>query len=150
MTNTEFEAMLADASKRIEGDIIWTEDEDHSPALEFRAVVQSDAGYPLVVRGWLNRLTGKLSFTLLHRSEGRVLALDLGSDHHNPSCEMVGEKHKHRWSETLKDRDAYVPADVTSGVDDPVETWRQFCAEANIVHSGALLPAPPQQEELPL
>jgi hypothetical protein len=51
LTQNEFEAILADDSKRIEGDISWTDDEDHSPSVEFRAEVQSAPGYPLFVRG---------------------------------------------------------------------------------------------------
>ena len=40
MTPTDFEAMLNDTTKRIEGDIVWPEDEDHSPWLEFRAEIE--------------------------------------------------------------------------------------------------------------
>lgn len=49
LTLTEFETMLGDATKRIEGDIVWQEDEDHSPCLEFRAEIQSGSGWPLFV-----------------------------------------------------------------------------------------------------
>jgi hypothetical protein len=49
LTNAEFEAILANPSKRIAGDLVWAEDEDHSPSVEFRAEVQSDAGWPLFV-----------------------------------------------------------------------------------------------------
>jgi len=49
MTEAEFQAILGDASKRIEGDIAWSDDEDHSPAVEFRANILSDNGYPLVL-----------------------------------------------------------------------------------------------------
>ena len=41
---TEFETMLNDTTKRIEGDIVWEEDEDHSPCQEFRAEIQSGSG----------------------------------------------------------------------------------------------------------
>jgi hypothetical protein len=51
ITQTEFETLIADASKRIEGDIRWADDEDHSPAVQFRAEVDSDPGYPLFVNG---------------------------------------------------------------------------------------------------
>lgn len=44
ITNTEFESIMQDQSKRIVGDLVWTEDEDHSPSVEFRAEVISDAG----------------------------------------------------------------------------------------------------------
>lgn len=56
ITQTEFEAILADETKRVVGDLSWREDEDHSPAVEFAAEIGSDPGYPLFVKGWLNRL----------------------------------------------------------------------------------------------
>lgn len=51
---------------------------------------------------------------------------------------MVGELHKHRWSESTADKEAYVPKDITATVDDPVTVWEQFCAEASITHEGRL------------
>jgi hypothetical protein len=147
VTQTEFDTILADASKRVVGDLYWREDDDHSPAFEFGAEVESEAGYPLYVKGWLNRLAGKLSYTVIHRAAGRIYALDLGADHHNPTCQRVGEKHKHSWTSQYADKLAYVPADVTAGPDNPVAAWRQFCTEATIRHEGALHPPPPMHEE---
>ena len=63
ITLTEFETLISDTSKRIEGDIRWAADEDHSPAVQFRAEVSSDPGYPLFVNGRFNALAGTLSFT---------------------------------------------------------------------------------------
>lgn len=150
ITSAEFEAMLADPDKHIVGDLVWRADEDHSPAVEFRAEVRSNAGYPLFVCGRLNRLAGTLSYVLIHRIAGRVYGLDLGADHHNPTCTYVGEKHKHRWTEQFLDKQAYVPEDITSAIGDPVEVWKQFCTEAAIVHEGVLRAPPAEQEELPL
>jgi hypothetical protein len=148
LTQVEFEALIADISKEIEGDIVWVEDEDHSPAMEFRVEVRSMAGYPLFVRGSYNALAGTLSFVLIQRGVGRIYALDLGKDHHNPSCKMVGEKHKHRYSEQLGDKEAYVPQDITSSVRDPVGVWKQFCAEARIRHNGNIQEPLPTQDNL--
>lgn len=86
LTQAEFEALLNDASKRIERDIAWQEDEDHSPSLEFRAEVASDSGWPLFVRGSFNPLIPAVSFSLILQSAGRIYGLDLGKDHHNPEC----------------------------------------------------------------
>ncbi len=147
ITQTEIEVILADSSKRIDGDLRWAEDEDHSPAVQFRAEVLSEAGYPLQVNGRCNLLAGTVSFTLLHKGTGRIYGLDLGADHHNPDCHCVGEKHKHRWTEQYADKRAYVPDDITAGVDDPVEIWRQFCLEAKIAHVGSLARPPAVQEE---
>lgn len=149
ISQQEFDAILADTTKRIEQDLTWCDDEDHSPAVEFRAEVKSAAGYPLFLVGRYNQKAGTLSFALLHRGAGRVYALDLGADHHNPTCDHVGEKHKHSWTEAWRDKMAYAPEDITAPWNRPVEVWRQFCAEARIQHSGTL-PAPPteHQEEL--
>ncbi len=144
LTHQEFEALLADGSKRVEGNLDWAEDEDHSPSVEFRAEVKSDAGYPLFVRASYNALARTASFALIHRGVGRIYALDLGKDHHNPSCQNVGEKHKHRYTEQCRDKEAYVPSDITAAVDDPVAVWKQFCAEALIAHNGTLYPPPPR------
>ena len=144
----EFEALIDDTSKRIEGDLVWLEDEFHSPALIFRAEVQSDAGYPVFVAARYNPLAGTLSFSLIHRGAGRIYGLDLGADHHNPTCQRVGEKHKHRWNEAFRDKEAYVPDDITEPWDHPSAVWTQFCEEARITHEGALAPPPFVQEEL--
>ncbi len=53
LTDAEFESILGDEEKRIRNDVTWTEDEDHSPAWEFRANVESGQGWPLIVRGAL-------------------------------------------------------------------------------------------------
>ena len=147
ITQTEVDVILADPSKRIEGDLRWAEDEDHSPALQFRVEVASDAAYPLQVNGRLNALAGTLSFTLIHKGTGRIYALDIGAEHHNPTCQCVGEKHKHRWLDQFADKSAYSPDDITAGVDDPVEVWRQFCAEAKISHRGVLHRPPATQKD---
>ena len=46
LTNTEFQTILNDTSKRIDEDIVWQEDEDHSPSVEFRVEVETDDGWP--------------------------------------------------------------------------------------------------------
>ena len=148
MTQTEFDALLQDATKRIEGDIHWGEDEDHSPTVIFRIGVSSQAGYPLFVSGSYNRLAAALSFTLFHPGVGRIYGLDLGKDHHNPECTHVGEKHKHSWSELFRDKHAYVPGDITAPVTEPIQVWEQFCAEARITHAGVLHDPPAVQEDL--
>jgi len=148
LTNTEFETVLSDTTKRIDGDIAWQEDEDHSPCVEFRAEIQSEAGWPLFVRGSFNPLIPALSYVLILKTTGRVYALDLGKDHHNPQCEQVGEKHKHRWTEQFRDKEAYVPDDITADAADPVAIWRQFCAEAKLTHNGNLGAPPSPTGEL--
>lgn len=148
MTQAEFETLLADNSKRIEQDIIWQEDEDRSPGVEFRVPVNSDSGFPIFIKGWYNREARTLSYSLIHRGVGRIYGLDLGKDHHNPSCTFVGEKHKHSWNELSRDKDAYVPADITMPGSDPVGVWREFCQEARINHVGVMHPPPHMNMEM--
>jgi hypothetical protein len=148
LTSAEFEAILADPTKRIEGDISWQEDEDHSPSMDFRVEIQSDAGWPLFARGSYNPLIPALSFTLILKTAGRVYGLDLGKDHHNPQCDRVGETHKHRWTERLRDKEAYVPEDICADPSEPLAVWEQFCREANLRHEGKLQPPPPIQGEM--
>ena len=141
---------MVDESKRVAEDIHWREDSDHAPAFEFRVEVKSGAGYPLQVNGRFNWSTGTLSYTLIHRTTGRIYGLDIGADHHNPTYERVGELHKHHWTDPFADKLAYVPRDITATQDDSVVVWHQFCAEAKITHGGTLDKPPAAQEELPL
>jgi hypothetical protein len=148
LSNTEFETILDDPSKKIVGDLAWSEDEDHSPSVEFRAEVQSEGGWPLFIRASYNPLAATLTYALILKTVGPVYRLDLGKDHHNPTCAQVGEKHKHRWKEATKDKDAYVPEDITVPVTDPVAVWKQFLAEVRMAHEGRLAGPPPAQGEL--
>jgi hypothetical protein len=148
MTQNEFEILIADPAKRIVTDISWAEDEDHSPSVEFRSEVASDAGYPIFVKGSYNAAASTLTYALIHRGSGRIYALDLGKDHHNPACLYVGERHKHRWHESVRDKEAYAPADITAPVTDPVAVWKQFCQEAGIQHEGKMLQPPSQTSDL--
>lgn len=136
---------MSDATKRIDRHIDWSEDEDHSPAVSFRVEVLSGPAYPLYAKGYLNRAARKLTYVLIHRAEGRIYGLDLGKDHRNPDGDLVGEKHKHHWSEQTGVKNAYVPGDITSTVDRPAEVWEQFCTEANLIHNGKMNSPPAEQ-----
>lgn len=70
MNQGEYEALMADETKRVDGDISWVEDEDHSPALHFRAEIASETGYPLFAKGYLNRVSRKLTYSLIHPGRG--------------------------------------------------------------------------------
>ena len=147
-TDGEFASILSDDTKHIEEDLAWTEDEDHSPAFEFRVNVDSTSGWPLFVKGRYNAAAGTLNYALILKTEGRIYALDLGKDHHNPQCHQVGEMHKHSWSQRYRDKEAYVPTDVTAPVSDPVSVWKEFCIESDIQHNGRMDRPPAIQKEL--
>lgn len=144
ITNEEFQAIIDDESKRIEGDISWSEDEDHSDAREFRVAVHSDSGEPLQINGSYNAYSGKLCYTLLRQGTGRIYGLDLGISHGRQNPTGLYAKHKHRWSEARRDKEIYDPPDITASVNRPVEVWHQFCAEARINHHGTLHEPPMQ------
>ena len=148
LTQSEFEALMDDNSKTIQGDLSWVEDEDHSPTVEFRVDVTSGTGYPLFVRGTYNASVNACAFALIHRGAGRIYCLCLGKDHHNPSCQYTGEKHKHRWTELYKDKEAYVPTDITADASNLALAWQEFCKEARISHTGTLRIPPPIQGDL--
>lgn len=136
MTQDEFEEMLADPDKRITQDISWSPDEDSSPVLEFRVKVDSDADYPLIIKGSYNSLAQTLSYALIHRNCGRVYGLDIGTEHRNPDGEYVGTYHRHWWDEGWRDKLAYVPENITASIADPVRVWEEFCKSIQIVHDG--------------
>lgn len=123
LSQQEFENILHDDTKTIVGRISWNEDEDHSPAREFKAKIKSEADYPLFVVGRYNPSAETLSYVLVLPGVGRIYALDLGPDHRNPDGRLVGSKHKHRWKEGFRDKQAYVPKDITKPWDKPVEVW---------------------------
>jgi hypothetical protein len=139
----EFEGFLADKTKRIDGNIHWrNSSKGHAPAVEFRMEVISQTKYPILVRGWYNPAIPTLSYVLIHLNN-RIYALDMGKEHPNPSGVIMGKKHKHRWSERFRDKEAYIPPDITASIDDPIGVWQQFCKEAGITHNGVMLPPPP-------
>ena len=60
MIKDEFEDLLKDKTKQINGNIAWLENSEHSPTFEFRVQVDSDEGYPLFVKGSYNKLINSL------------------------------------------------------------------------------------------
>lgn len=148
MKQQEFDALLADTTKHIDDDIKWRDDDDHYPSFEFRVDIRSEAHYPLFVRGSYNPIAQTLTYVLIHKRSGRIYGLDMGKVHRNPSGELVGKKHKHRWDEMYKDKDAYEPKDITALVTEPVKVWSQFCKEASIIHNGVMNEPPALQMEL--
>ncbi|MDB9493421.1 hypothetical protein PN441_12970 [Spirulina major CS-329] len=146
LTQAEFETLINDPAKVIDGDITWTQ--ERSPRSGFRVEILSPAGYPLFLKGSYNPIIVALSYHIIHRTVGRIYGLDLGKDHRNPNGQRVGEKHKHRWRESLRDKEAYIPPDITAPATEPVRVWEQFCQEAKIHHNGSMDTPPPTQLDL--
>lgn len=137
MSQQEYEGIISDTTKVIDEVIAW-EGAGNSPMRQFTVNIQSDDGHPIFVKGWYNPGSGKLSYSIIHRSVGRIYGLDLGADHVNPNGESVGDKHKNFWVPGRRDKWAYVPEDITETWDRPAAVWTQFCAEANIQHTGTM------------
>lgn len=154
MTNEEFKIIIDEAAKRIEGNVVWTDDPQHSGAQEFRMPIQSDEGYPLYLIGRYNDAMGKLTYAMIHQSEGCIYRLDLGAKHRNPPPpeggrgQLLDGTHKHYWTERYRDKWAYQPNDITAIWAQPLAVWRQFCAEAGIEHQGQLADPTAQGELL--
>ncbi len=148
MTNAEMEELIA-AAKRLNGDIVWSEDEDKSFKREFGPLpIETSIGRQLVLRGSINPAAQTLTFVVIDKVLNQsIYRLDLGKDHKNPGGELTGDPHKHRCREGMKDNWAYRPQDITATAENPVQVWLQFCAEFNIEHNGTMH-APPIQLEL--
>lgn len=142
-TEQEFEILIRDNSKTISEDINWIADKNHSHSFIFKKQITSNANYPIFVKGNFNILRGVLSYTIIHRSVGRIYGLDMGQNHRNPSNKKkVGRVHKYSWTELYRDGEAYCPTDITKPLNDVVGVWHEFCLEANINHNGAMIIPP--------
>ena len=64
LSDAEFDAILTDCTKLIEGDIVWQEDEDHSPSLEFKVEIATAGGWPLFMKGTYNPLVPTIQYKL--------------------------------------------------------------------------------------
>lgn len=147
LTQEEFEELMGDPAKRIDEDIQWAKD-NNNLWVKFRAQVITDSGHDLFIQGSFNAFNNKLSYHLIYRPIGRIYGLDLGQEHTNPDRQRIGETHKHRWTETFKDKAAYAPSDITAPATQPVEVWHQFCQESGITHNGTMSAPPDQQLDL--
>lgn len=145
MNENELSTMISEA-KVIEGDINWLTDERDSPSVKCRANIISQNNFPIEICGTYNRAIQALSYTVIYKGVGRIYGLDLGKDHRNSDTgQLVGEKHKHTWTDAYKDKIAYVPDDITEPASNPIAVWQQFCTEFNVSHNGRMNDPPPLQ-----
>ena len=138
LSKHEYETIMADTSKRIEEHISWKISSAHNHAQEFRQNVLSDLEWPLFVNGRWNPWSHKLSYTLILRTTGRILGLDLGDcAHHNPTCQSITGAHLHRWNEKTRDKIAFQVSNIGNWYQ-TLEVWEQFCSLAVIAHRGKM------------
>lgn len=144
----EFDLIMADESKKIIDDIIWTSKTDSSPRVTFRAKIYSHDGYPIITDGRYNRITSKLSYSIIHQKiPSRIFGLDMGDDHSNPPDNiLVGINHIHHWTEKYRDRLAYSANGIISySSKNPSGVWKEFCELAKIEFQGIMRDIPPMQ-----
>lgn len=140
MTQAEFEAIIADLTKRIEGDISWNQDKS-GIVFDFRVKVRSDSGDQLSVKGSYNRKLGKISYTLF--TTDRIFSVDYDRDHGD-----AGNFHVHTWDESKRKCIATKATAASEISRDPLRLWKWFCEQAHITHDGVLQSLPPVQETL--
>ena len=138
----EYKAIIDDDAKSISENIVWHDVPGDPAAQEFRVNVYCPAVDEMFIKGRYNPFAGKLTYALVIPGVGRIYGLDLGMNHRNPNGEYAGRAHKNYWVNGAEDRWAYAPQDITASVNDPVRVWRQFCAEANIRHTGTMTSPP--------
>jgi hypothetical protein len=147
VTDNELREILDDETKAITGDIQWGQDRTMSYVMNFRVKVENELGFPLWVKGSYNRELDKTSFTLFDQNTGRIYGIDSGQDHHNASCDWVGDLHAHQWNEITKDREATTFNWPSNEALTPVGLWREFCHTTGIRHDG-VLSAPPTDKQM--
>ena len=147
--DAEYKAIIDDDAKSITQSIAWHDAPDDPTVQEFRVNVDCPNAAAMFIKGRYNPSAGKLSYTLVMQSVGRIYGLDLGASHRNPNGDRIGDTHKNYRAEGARDNWAYAPEDITASCDDPVGVWHQFCAEANIRHTG-IMPQPPISRKMPV
>ena len=145
LSQEEFEAILADESKRIVGDLIWVAEPGKPGGFKFRAPVRHAGELDMFVAGFERLSTKRLSFALVY-DERRIAGLDLGAVFHtNKDRTRIVGTHLHLWVEQNQETQAYAAPEVTARFDQTMPAWQQFCARLRIVHLGRF--REPQREE---
>ncbi len=145
LTQNEFEAIIADESKRIVGDVVWAPQLDKPGGFKFRAPVQHAGGAGMFVAGFERLRTQRLSFALVY-DERRIAGLDLGAvSHTNEDGTRIVGAHLHLWDARYQKTQAYAAPEITARLEQTLLAWRQICARLHIVHLGQL--HEPQREE---
>jgi hypothetical protein len=137
VTKGEFDSLLANRNKRIDGDIKWGESKGIPNVFDFRVTVFSTTGYALVIKGSHNRLLNKTSFTLFNQKVGRIFSVDFDRSHGD-----AGNCHLHRWngSKCIVLKATATPQTASN----PLSLWKWFCEQAGISHNGNLANLPEQ------
>ena len=140
LSQEEFDAIIADKSKRIVGDVAWSESLGHQGAVEFGAPVLNYLNRPLRVHGWFRQSERKLSFTLLYGSV-RIAGIDFGRglSHRNIDGTRIVGAHMQLWVAVAQRAEAIPLPPEMPEWNEPVQVWVRFCAELGILHLDDLI-----------
>ena len=141
VTQTEFETLIADSTKRIDGSIAWEPSGRSGLRFEFRVRVTNESGDSLTVKGSHNRMLGKTSYTLF--TNERIFAVDYDRTHGDVGSFHVGTHLLTR--RKLKERTRRQRL-----VETPSVYGNALVLKLNIQHDGSLAPPPPVQRTLDL
>jgi len=122
MNQADFEGLLNDTTKRLLGTLRGRVTKTFADGgVSCRGAVRCRLSD--FVKGSYNALAGALSYTL-SIADVEFTRWTSARTIHNPSCTNIGEKHKHRWREPVRDKEAYAPDDITAPPTDPVAVWQ--------------------------
>ena len=137
LSKAEVDAIIADPSKQIAADIVWSSTRPTGAARTFRIPLTHAAPAQVQVHGWFNPMKANLSFSLIAARQ-RIYGLDMAGRHKNKDGQLFRGMHKQRWSDAAERAEAFVPDDITARWSKPRRVWEQFCAEAKIAHLGTI------------
>lgn len=78
ISELEVKVILAEQSKRIDGDVIWRDRQGRAAGKVFRVDVGSEPDWALFIAGFWNPESGKLTYDLVHGKRDRIIGLHLG------------------------------------------------------------------------
>lgn len=139
LTQEEFDAIIADDSKQIVGDIEWSLDPDRADASRFEVPVLWDDDRPLWVSGFYRPSYRKLTYSL-RLDQTRIAGIDFGRNvgHTNRNRNKLIGPHLQWWSESAGRAEAYpVPSDMPDW-NLPLAVWGRILSRLGIVHEGEL------------
>ncbi len=139
LSDTEFEQIMSDPTKRIVGDIVWSDDQDHLPTKEFRATIESSVSPGLFVHVTWRPQHEDMFLVLVHPDYARIAGLCVGFDgHRDPDRARRHRNHWHRWRQRGGTKWVEDEEQTALSWDLPLQVWSYFCETLNIRHLGTM------------
>lgn len=149
ITEAYVDEFLLNAKLMLRHDIYWVQEYTH---YKFKVPVENEfeSNIQLLLIGTKNIYVRDYSYCLL-LNNNRIRSFDPFKSHKNnlPNDKRrIEGSHKHKWCDITKDKNAYVPTDITNPEDMEL-SLRQFMNECNIRFYGRITMPPPSQFQLP-